>query len=41
MTVLDAPALAKGPLSDAALRQLFVDARTYNDFQPTPVPDAL
>ncbi|PSC04816.1 malonic semialdehyde reductase [Alsobacter soli] len=31
----------KAPLSDAALRQLFLDARTYNAFLSTPVPDDL
>lgn len=27
-------------LSDAALRQLFVDARTHNAFRPEPIPEA-
>lgn len=31
----------KAPLSDTALRQLFLDARTYNAFLSTPVPDDL
>ncbi|AVY95565.1 malonic semialdehyde reductase [Microvirgula curvata] len=29
------------PISDTALKQLFVDARTHSHWQPRPVPDAV
>ena len=41
MTVLDAPALAKGPLSDAALRHSSSTPAPTTISLPTPVPDAL
>jgi nitroreductase len=27
-------------IDDATLAQIFLDARTYNDFEPTPIPEA-
>lgn len=29
------------PISDDALRQVLLDARTYNDFDPAPLPEAI
>jgi 3-hydroxypropanoate dehydrogenase len=38
---MDAEVRIRKPLSDAALAQLFNEARTYNAFLDTPVPDEL
>jgi 3-hydroxypropanoate dehydrogenase len=33
--------MARDPLGDAALSQLFLDARTHYDWEPDPLPEAL